>query len=138
VTRTDPRAHDKAIAAAQELGPAFDVIARTARNDPAVFCQFVLKDEATGLPIELAPIHEEWHDLLNSHRRLVVWSATELGKTTQISVGRVLWEIGKNPRIRILILSSAAGGAKKIVKTLKNYIENSVEYRMVFPDVAPD
>lgn len=138
MTRTDARSHERAIAAAQTIGPALAKLAEVSREDPAVFCQFVLRDETTGDPIQLAPIHEEWHDILTKHRRVVLFSATELGKTTQISLGRVLWEIGKNPNIRILILSAAAGTAKKIVRSIKNYIENSVEFRMVFPGTVPD
>lgn len=124
--------------AAADLGPALATLANTARNDPAVFSQFVLRNEENGLPIKLAPMHVEWHDILDEHERVVIWTHTEAGKTSQISVGRVLWEIGRNPNIRILILSSSSGGAKKIVKTLKTYIENSAAYRQVFPHIAPD
>lgn len=124
--------------AASTLAPAMESLALAARNDPAVFCQFVLRDEQTGLPIRLADVHVEWHDILTKHDRAVIWSATELGKTAQISIGRVLYEIGKNPNIRILIVSSASGVAKKIVKAIKQYIEQSVEFRMVFPHVVPD
>lgn len=138
MTRTDTRAHDRAIAAAQSLGPAFAELAKSAQRDPAVFCQFVLRNEEDGSPIRLAPVHEEWHDILSTHDRVVLWSATELGKSSEISIGRVLWEIGRNPNIRILVLSSAAGGARKIVRALKNYIERSVEFRMVFPLIVPD
>lgn len=136
--RTDKRRHDKAIAAAQSLGPAFDALAAASRTDPAVFCQFVLKDEADGGAIELAPMHEEWHDILTKHERVVLWTHTEAGKSSLVSVGRVLWEIGKNPGIRILVLSSSSGMAKKIIKSVKNYIENSAEFRLVFPGVVPD
>lgn len=136
--RTDKRSHAKAIAAAQSLGPAFIEMAKSAARDPAVFCQFVLKNEEDGSPIRIAPVHEEWHDILTAQTRAVLWSATELGKTNQISIGRVLWEIGRNPNIRILVLSSAAGGARKIVRALKGYIERSPEYRQVFPNVVPD
>lgn len=138
MTRTDQRRHDKAIAAAQSLGPAYNQLAEASRKDPAVFCQFVLRDESTGEPIELAPMHEEWHDILDKHQRVVLWTHSEAGKSSQLSIGRALFEIGKNPNIRILILSAAAGPAKKIVRSIKNYIQNSAEYRMVFPGVVPD
>lgn len=135
---TDVRSRERSIEAAQTLGPALAKLAEVSRDDPAVFCQFVLRDESTGLPIQLAPIHEEWHDHLTAHDRVVIFSATELGKTSQVSVGRVLWEIGTNPNIRVLVLSSSSSGAKKIIKACKTYIENSVEFRMVFPGVVPD
>lgn len=136
--RTDRRSHDKAIKAAQSLGPALESLAAAARNDPAVFCQFVLKDESTNEPITLAPMHEEWHDILTKYQRTVLWAHTEAAKSSHVSVGRALWEIGKNPSIRILVLCASLGGGKKIVRAIKNYIENSVEYRMVFPHVVPD
>ena len=134
----DAKSQDRIIAAAQSLGPAYDVIAAAAHEDPAVFCQFVLRDDETGLPIELAPMHEEWHDTLSKHDRVVLWTATATGKTSLVSIGRVLWEIGRNQNIRILVLSSASGMAKKIVKSIKTYIESSAEYHMVFPNVVPD
>jgi hypothetical protein len=136
--RTDTRTHDRVIAAAMTLGPVYDQLAKISRDDPAVFSQFVLRDESKNTRITLAPMHEEWHDILNKHPRAVIWTHTEGGKSAQISVGRVLFEIGKNPNIRILVLSAALGAAKKIVRALKNYIENSVEYRMVFPHIVPD
>lgn len=127
-----------ALKAAHSLGPAMATLAATSRTDPAVFAQFVLRNEEDGMPIRCAPIHVEWHDTLTKYDRVVLWSATELGKSSQISVGRVLWEIGRNPNIRILIVSAASGIAKKIIKAIKGYIENSIEYRMVFPHVVPD
>mgnify|MGYP006951090707 CR=1 FL=1 len=130
--------HGKVAKAAAGLGPAVANLAKVARTDPAVFCQLVLKHEATGRPIRLAPMHVEWHDILSAHDRVVLWTHTEGGKSAEISVGRVLWEIGRNPNIRILILSNAASAAKKIVKTLKTYIERSPEYRLVFPKIKPD
>ena len=128
----------RVIEAAAKLRPALARLAEVAREDPAVFCQFVLKHESTGRPIRLAKVHEEWHDTLSAHDRVVLWTFAEGGKTSQISVGRVLWEMGRNPNIRILILSAAAGVARRIVKALKTYIERSPEYRAVFPHVMPD
>lgn len=152
MTQTEPADHDRGrgrrpgrpsqgsrlIEEAQQLGPALGRLAESAQRDPAVFCQFVLRTEDANEPVRLAPIHEEWHDILTEHERVVLWSATELAKTTEISVGRVLWEIGRNPSIRILILSSSAGQARKIVRALKGYIERSVEFRLAFPGVQPD
>ena len=113
-------------------------LVEASRTDPVVFQQYVMKDEETGLPIELAPVHIEWQDLLMKSDRAVLWSATELGKSTSISIGRVLWEIGRNPNIRIVLISDTASTAKKLIKAIKVYIERSAEYRRVFPGVLPD
>lgn len=108
-------------------------LVKAARKNPAVFCQFTLRDEQTQKPIRLAPMHVEWHDILDRHRRAVIWTHTDAGKTSLISIGRVLWEIGKNPNIRILIVCEGKALGKKIIESIKRYIERSVELAMVFP-----
>lgn len=58
--------------------------------------------------------------------------------TQQVSVGRSLFEIGKDVNIRILIFfSSMTATAKDVVRHIKHYIEDSVEYKKVFPHVVP-
>lgn len=135
---TDTAIDAQVIAAAQRVAKTQGALAQAARQDPAVFCQFVLRNEETGRPIRLSSMHIDWHDVLSSHARVVIWSHTEAGKTQQISVGRILYEIGKNPNIRILIVSDTGERAKKIVKSIKGYIESSPEFRAVFPEVVPD
>lgn len=129
-TRDDAQA---VVDAAAQLEQARAELADAARRDPAVFCQFVLRDEETGGPIELCRMHEEWHDLISGHKRIVIWTHTEAGKTQQISIGRVLWELGRNPRLRVLVLCEATSQAEKIVKSIRNYIEQSAELHLVFP-----
>jgi hypothetical protein len=106
---------------------------REARRDPVVFCQYVLRDESDGRRIRLVDMHAEWHDILSRHRRAVIWTFTDAGKTSLISVGRVLWEIGKNPNIRVLLVTAAEGLGKKILGVIKRYIETSKELAEVFP-----
>jgi hypothetical protein len=108
-----------------------------ARRDPSTFCGFVLRDEENGKPIEQHDIHHEWHDLVTEHPRLVVWSAIEHGKTQQLSIGRVLWELGRNPNLRIVIVSNTAEQAKKIIRSIAQYIEKSEELHAVFPRLRP-
>jgi hypothetical protein len=128
-------ADDSLIAQAARVKAARPELVRRARIDPAVFCQLVLKDEQNGDPVYLADFQAEWHDFFSTHRRGVIWSATDLGKTSQISVGRALWEIGRNPRIRILVLCEARSLAEKIVEAIKNYITTSAELAAVFPNL---
>ncbi len=124
--------------AADKVRAAMGSLVRASRKDPATFCQFTLRDEETGKPVTLVPMHIEWHQILSANNRAVLWSHTEGGKTAQISIGRVLWEIGQNPNIRILIISDTTVRAKKIVRAIKSYIETSAEYRATFPNVRPD
>jgi hypothetical protein len=109
-----------------------------ARVDPAAFASFILKDEETGLPIRMEAFHQEWHDLISAHPRVVIWGAVESGKTQQISIARVLWELGRNPELRIMILSNTDGQAQKITASIAKYIEKDPDVRAVFPNLRPD
>ena len=60
-------------------------------------------------------------------------SYTVTHNTSQIAVGRVLWELGRNPNARVMLLYNAEDSAMKTLSTIRRYIESSVELRMVFP-----
>lgn len=123
--------------AAQDADAILTRLAEAARRDPVVFNQFVLRDDETNGSIETASMHRRWHDLITAHSRVVIWSATETGKTNSISIGRVLYELGRNPRKRIVILSDTSTQAAKIVGAIKRYIETSEELHLVFPKLKP-
>jgi len=57
--------------------------------------------------------------------------------TNQVSIGHVLWRIGKDPNTAIAILSNTGGMAAKIVSSLKTYIASSPELHDVFPHLKP-
>lgn len=104
------------------------------RADVNTFCEYVMRDDQTGLPIEQSPFHIQFQSELTKHRQLVCMSHPDSGKTNQM-VGRILWEIGKNPNIRIMILYNAEDSASKTLSTIRRYIESSAELRMVFPNL---
>lgn len=107
-----------------------------ARTDPVVFNAVVLRDEKTGLPVTMTVMHEEWHDLITRHDRLVLFGHLESGKTQQLSVGRVLFELGRNHNTRVVVISNVYSQAEKIVATLTRYIERSPDLREIF-DLRP-
>lgn len=121
----------------ERLGlPDLDSASRlAARMDPDAFMEYVLRDEETGGIISQAAVHEAWQELCNTQKRLLIWSSVESGKTVQISIGRPLFELGKNPSLRIAIVSNTQDQAKKIVQAIAKYIEHSEELRLVFPDL---
>jgi len=94
-----------------------------ARRDINTFCELVIRDERTGRTVEQAPIHERWHQLCDSHDRLVIWSHIESGKTTQLVIARSLWLLGRNPSACIAIISNTHEQAAKTVRTIARYIE---------------
>lgn len=108
-----------------------------ARDDPNHFCSFVLRDEKTGAPIIQAPMHKEWHRILDEEDRVVFWSHVEGGKTNQIAIGRVLFDLGRDPTLRIAIISNTSDMAMKITRQIGQYIERSAQLKMVFPHLQP-
>ena len=93
----------------------------------------------TGKPILQAPVHVAFQQLCTAHPRLVMWGHVESGKTSQVSVMRVLWELGRNPDLRIVIVSRTSGQAQKITRTLQTYIESSEALHPLFyPDFIDD
>lgn len=116
---------------------ARELRATVARHDPNVFCRYVLRDERNGKPILQAPMHKRWHELMNEHDRLVMWSHVEGGKTTQIAIGRTLYELGNDPGLRVAVVSNTADLAKKMTRLIGQYIEKSNELHDVFPHLRP-
>ncbi len=134
------------------------------RTDVNAFIEYVLVDEETGKYLEQAPLHvkmqramdlqtpgylkaanddEELKPEEKGGARLVVMAHPESGKTNQLGVGRVLWLLGKNPNLRLVLLGNVQGGAKKTLSVIKRYIENGggktgcTRLREVFPELLP-
>lgn len=113
----------------------YAALCKLARNDCAIFNALLLKDEETGLPIKNAPFHEEWHDLADVHKNILIWAHPESGKTQQFAIGRILWLLGNNPRRRYALLSATQDLGKKAISAVKGYIESSGFLRDVFPNL---
>ena len=115
-------------------GDATDI--ELARRDPNDFIEYVLRDEETGGRVVQTPMHREWQTLIEENKRVVLWSAFETGKSSNISVGRVIFEIGKNPNLRVVIVSNNTELPKKLTRLNGKYIR-SAQYRRVFPNIVP-
>lgn len=125
---------EKAAAARQ----AEQATAELARTHPGIFTEYVLRDEATGERITNAEMHWEWFDWIKRHKRLVILTSPETGKSQQITIGYSLWRIGRNPRAeRIFIGSKTQPIASKFAGPMRGYIEHSEEFRRVFPHIQP-
>jgi hypothetical protein len=111
--------------------------AALAAQDINTFIPFVLRDEETGGAISQAPYHEDLQELVDRADRTVIWGHVELGKTQQVSIGRPLFELGRNPDLRIVIVQATATQAKKIVRTVGEHIERNKWLHMVFPTLTP-
>jgi hypothetical protein len=133
---------------------AFDAaLATAAREDLAIFAQYVLRDEESGDDIALQPYHLDLLDRLalgapfpeNEHapksaRKLVCTAHVESGKTN-LGIALALWTLGRNPRSRIVVLSETLAVSDKIVSSMAKYIsdpnfEGHKALRRVFPHLA--
>jgi hypothetical protein len=54
-----------------------------------------------------------------------------------VTIGRVLFELGRDPTKRCAILSNTGGQAQKILGSVAQYVERSAELHEVFPNLRP-
>lgn len=114
---------------------------QVARGDVNFFCEYVMRDEK-GKPFSQFPLHRVWHGFIEfceNHKTVpVVLAPWGSGKSQQIAIARVLWEIGRDPGVRIKLVCNSDDNAKLRVASIGRYIKDSKEYHAVFPDVKPD
>lgn len=106
-----------------------------ARYEPNTFIELVMQDEATGLPIAQADCHEQWHKAISENDRVVLFAHVESGKTNQLTIGRTIWELGRNPNMRIAIVSNTYGQAEKCVRAIGSYITTNPLVQTIFPEL---
>ena len=104
-----------------------------ARTNHATFCEFALTHERTGGAIFNGQHHRDWHRFLDDNQRAVIFAPVEHGKTTQIAVGRTLSELGRDPSIRVGLISNTSGQAEKLLQAVSTNIENNHRLKDVFP-----
>ena len=114
------------------------VLCELSRRDVNVFCEFVMQDPS-GRPWRQASFHREWQDSLplQGPARLEIVAPRESAKTTQMSDARVLWELGRNPNLRIKIVTSTDDLAADIVSAIAGQIARNPRVRSVFPGLRP-
>ena len=91
------------------------------------------RDETTGAPFQLAPFHEELHDIWSAHERSVVVAPPEHGKTSQAHV-RLAWRLGHDPTLRVHWVSNSLAVAEKNTTAVRGVIESDT-FRAMFPGV---
>lgn len=119
--------------AIQQAEAREQALVRLARVDCSSFIEYVLRNEADGSRLRNAPFHREWQETLDQHTHAVLIASVEHAKSQQISVGRVLFEIGRNPGIRIALISNTGKLAEKLLKQIRAEIERNPRLARVFP-----
>src|SRR4051794_34818317 len=91
-----------------------------ARVDPSAFIQFALRDPH-GRPLVQAPVHQELQQFLSAHSRALVELPRDHGKTMQVC-GRVLWELGTRPGLRVKLVCATDALAAERSRYLREQI----------------
>lgn len=102
-----------------------------AHDHPAYLGEFVFGHKPM-------PFHLEWHDHCSGSDHLVLFAPTEHGKSTQLSVIRPLWELGRNPDLRIAIFSMTMAQSMKWLSIIKTNIEHNPRLHFLFPGLRPE
>lgn len=110
---------------------------KVARVDVNEFIELVAVDEETGVAFQQSPVHEAMQAAVSSHDRCLVFAHVECGKSSQLSVYRVLWELGRNPNLRCAIFSETVSQSRKLAAQIKALIETSAALHEVFPHLRP-
>jgi predicted phage terminase large subunit-like protein len=102
-----------------------------ARRDPNLFLEACFTD-AAGLPLRQAAIHRELQQFLSDERMALIELPRDHGKTLQMC-GRLLWELGHNPNLRIKVVCSSEAVAAERGRYLLQALNGNERVRQVFP-----
>jgi hypothetical protein len=108
------------------------------RSDVNTFIETVFRDDQTkgAPPFKQQWFHREWQTAWQTERISVIHGATGFGKTEQL-LGYLLWRMGRDPSIRILIVGKSAEKAQDLTNKLIRQIENNKVLQWIFPELKP-
>src|SRR5438445_7001954 len=108
------------------LSPPLDV------NDFAELC---FTDTAGGL-LRQARVHGDLQAFLDRHRLALIELPRDHGKSVQICI-RILWELGRDPSLRVKIVCASDAVAAERCRFLRNAIAQNECVRLAFPELRP-
>lgn len=118
-----------------------ELLYRNAREDTNAFCELVMRDQQTSQPFKQARVHRTIQNhiswcLENGYFTgiLAHWG---VGKSSQV-LARGLDILGKKPNSRIKIVCNIDDHAKQRVNSIREYLDKSEEYQLIYPGVYPD
>jgi len=106
-----------------------------ARLDFNIFAELCFDDD-TGKPISQEAHHLELQEIFSTKRRAVILYPVGFGKTTQVQM-RLVWELGKDPSIRSVVLGANGEAPQKVVQAVAREITENKKVQSVFPDLKP-
>lgn len=108
---------------------------RSARIEPNNFAALAFTD-VNGRPLRQAPVHLEMQQFLSAHTRALIELPRDHGKSVQACI-RVLWELGRQPALRVKIVCASEALAAERSRFLREAIGRNPRVRAVFPHLRP-
>lgn len=87
-----------------------------ARSSPLWLIQRILN-------IRLEPFHRRWIEFIRDRARSLILAPRGHGKTTAVTVGLTLWNVLRNPDVRVLIVSNTQAQAESFLREIKLHLE---------------
>ena len=108
-----------------------------ARESAPAFMEYCFVEEGGGEPYQQQWFHDEWHKAWDRYQRVLVIAPRDHAKTSNV-VGRVIWELGRNPNLRVKIVCASDGRAKERLFEIDQHLTTNPRVREVFPHLKPD
>lgn len=106
-----------------------------ARFDPDEFVTLCFTDPQ-GARIRQAAVHRELQAFLSAHPKALVELPRDHGKSFQVCC-RVLWELGRNPGLRVKVVCATEAIATERSRFLRDAVAHNGWVRLVFPELRP-
>ncbi len=90
--------------------------------------------DASGAPLKQSAVHNQLQEFLSEHAKALVELPRDHGKSFQVCC-RVLWELGKNPGLRVKIVCATDAVAAERSRFLRDCIALNPAVRAAFPNL---
>jgi len=110
--------------------------AARARISSTDFFEFVIREETTRARIKTLPHQALVLAFIEHHDQCLIKLPVGFTKT-YLMTALTLYQLGLDPTARGAVISATQGQASKPVGMVRDYIENSAELRLVFPELRP-
>ena len=90
---------------------------RAALREPIYLVQHILN-------VKLEPFHVRWMEFILERKRSLILAPRGHGKSTAITIGLTLWNILRNPDIRVCIVSNTQSQAESFLREIKQRLES--------------
>lgn len=106
-------------------------VQQTRQYFPA-FMEYCFSDPRTQKPFKQQWFQDEWSHAWDTKQRVFIAASRDHGKTSQI-IGRTIWELGRDPNLRIKIACASDGRAKERLFEINQNITYNPRVHEVFP-----